>query len=127
MVGVTPQHVSNLLNTPEALEMLSQFQDKTLDTIMDIQLDAQAIAPAIFEEKVRLALTAKDERTRNTACSDILNIAGHMPVRRVVIEQPDRQAERFDKMTNDELRAEMLGIDESQQQAPREDSDATVH
>lgn len=124
-LNVTPQHVSNVLCTPEAQELLAQLQENTLDTILDVQTQAQAIAPLVFEEKVRLALTAKDEKVRTTNCKDILDIAGHMPVRRVVVETPDRQAERFDKMTIQELQAEMLG--ELNMEAAPAEPEVTVH
>jgi len=92
ITGFSDQHVTDIINTDSSKEILGRFQDKTIETILDVQSDAQAIAPAIFEEKIRLALGAKSEQVRNNACSDILAIAGHKPIDRVslAMDRPDK-------------------------------------
>ena len=102
--GYSYTHVTQVLASERAQEILEQLTSATLDTVNEVQSVAQAVAPAVMEEKVRLALSAKDERVRNTSCSDILNIAGHQPVKRVQIEKPLSEAERYRDRSEDELR-----------------------
>lgn len=103
--------VYNVINSADAAEILGQFQGQTLDTIMDVQTDAQAIAPAAFEELVSLALNAKDERVRASGCKDILAIAGHQPVKRVIVrDERDPAVAKHDGKSEAELRAEMLEV-----------------
>ncbi len=109
VTGYTPQHVGNIVNLPESEEILRELERKTIDTILDVQADAQAIAPVIFEEKIRLALHSADERVRNVACSDILAIAGHQPVKRVQVENIDRGAEdSYEGLSEEEMRAKLI-------------------
>ncbi len=57
---------------------------------------------------MKLAMTAQDERVRNIACSDILAMSGHQPVKRVVLERPDPVAEEFRDKSTEELRRVVL-------------------
>lgn len=108
LTGYHYQSVAQLINSPASRDILAKFQDKTLDTILDIQADVQAIAPAALEEKVRLALSAKDERVRNTACSDILAMAGHKPIDRVSLNLEKPPEDPFAGKTEAEIRASLL-------------------
>ena len=103
-VGYSATHIQQILASDQAQEILQELHEKKLDTISDIEIAAQALAPEIFQEKVRLALRANDERVRNSACTDVLAIAGHQPVKRVSIERPDAVKERYGAMTDEELR-----------------------
>ena len=103
--GYSVQHVSNILTTPEAEEIRIELRKNTLDTMTDIQLEVQAIAPTILHEKIRLAINANDERVRSTSCTDLLHMAGHSPVKRLQLEKIDKgDADLADK-SEDELRS----------------------
>ena len=106
--GLNFQYISQIINGPDFTTMLQELTERTLDTVIDVQQDAQAIAPRIFEEKVSLALSAKDERVRNTACSDILEIAGHRPVTRMVVERAPSVRDELSDKTEEEIRLKIL-------------------
>lgn len=84
-MGRTPANVSLTLCSPEADEIRSQLMNQTLSTMPEIKVAAQLIAPQIFQEKVNLALGSADEKIRNSACSDLLGIAGHSPTKHVEV------------------------------------------
>ena len=100
--------IMNVINSPDTAEIMGQFQAQTLDTIMDVQTDAQAVAPAAFEELVRLAFHSKDDRVRSGNCKDILAIAGHQPVKRVIVrDERDPAVAKHDGKSEAEIRAEI--------------------
>lgn len=103
--GYTPQQVSNLINTEWAQEILGKLQEQTLDTIMDVQTEAQAVAPMIMQETIRLALHGVAEPTRTANCKTILEIAGHRPVTRIDMNAHMDARTKYDQMTDEELRA----------------------
>jgi len=103
------QTVYRIVGLPESLEILEMFQKKTVDTILDISGDLQAVAPAVFEEKLKLALKAKDERVRNIACTDILNMAGHSPIKRVQVEQVDPVEDKYKGKSAEQIRKLLAG------------------
>lgn len=126
-LGVAAQTVSSLVCSEAGEAILSELAKRSLDTVADVQLVAQALAPAVMEEKARLALGAKDERVRNIACTDILNMAGHQPVRRVLVEKADSIDEAYRDKSVEELRQvvlEKLGIVAT---PPTDASSSTVH
>jgi hypothetical protein len=102
-------HISNILNCDEAKRLLGQLQEHTIDSYADTQDDFQLVMPLIRREKIKLALEATDERVRNMACSDILAIAGHTPVRRLEITRgSDSRKAELEKMTPEQLRDAIL-------------------
>jgi len=107
-VGVTTQTVSNVVTSESGQAVLEELARRTLDTALDVQTVAQAYAPGALEELVKLAFSSRDERVKKTACTDILAMAGHAPVRRVSIERPDPVDERFKGKSEVEMRAEIL-------------------
>jgi len=108
IVGIAESTVSMILGTPIAKELFNEMQAIGFDTIADVQQMVQVAAPAIIQEKVRLALSATDERVRSTSCMDILAIAGHKPISRVVIEQPSLGRGKYEGLGEEELRMELL-------------------
>lgn len=107
-IGCSKQLVSNILNCPEGLEILEQFRQRTLDTVLDTQIAAQAYAPQALETLVHLMLESKDDRVRKTACTDILAMAGHQPVKRIAVERPEQLEEKYRGMSDDEIKQLVL-------------------
>ena len=101
--GYSYIHVHNIIASEEAQEILALLTSRTLDTIIDIQAEAQAAAPLVFEEKLKIALGCTDVRTKNSACTDILNMAGHQPIKRVQIQRSDIPIE-FDSKSEEEIK-----------------------
>ena len=102
--------VGKVCRSDHGQEILKQFEDKTFDSMLQVITMAQAVAPEMFNEKVKLALHSADEkiRTRNTA--ELLAIAGHTPVHRVSIERPDPILETYKNRTPEQLRAALLAL-----------------
>jgi hypothetical protein len=108
VMGLGEGAVSASLNSPTALEIFSQLKSGAIDSMLSVQTMAQAIAPLVMEQKMTLALGARSETVRNVACSDILEMAGHSPIKRLSIERPDPTADRHLGKTERELREEIL-------------------
>lgn len=108
-MGYTPQQVSNILNCPEVLEILQLLREETLNTMSQVQAEAQLYAPEMLRRKVDYALHGTDDRVRNLAQTEILNIAGHVPVRHISVENKNSVLEKYKDMTDDALRAIVNG------------------
>lgn len=109
-LGMHEISIGNILRSPTILEFIEDLKTKSIETMSQVAEMAQLAAPAVMEEKIRLALSARDERVRNTAAKDILEIAGHSPVKRVVVEKEAPSESTYHNKTEDELRAELLSI-----------------
>lgn len=108
ITSLSDSTIQAITTSQDAEEILNDIQSHSLDTIRDIATDAQAIAPRIFEEQVRLSLHAKDERVRVTSGMNVLAIAGHLPIRRFVVQQEDPRGREFDKMSEEEIKKSIL-------------------
>ena len=108
IVGITAQHVSNIINMPVARELYATFQENVFESLADVQETLQAAAPELLNEKLRLALNAKDERVRSTSCTELLQMSGHKPVSRIVVERQDSPHDKYANMSEDQLRHELL-------------------
>lgn len=128
-LGTTIATVNRVCNSVEGNELLSDMHSQTLDTILDIQTQAQIVAPAIFEEKLRLALTSDDDRVRTTNCTDILNMAGHTPIKRVeMTDNRNSRDEDYAGLTADELRQKLIdSMKKPELPASTNPVDNTVH
>lgn len=108
-MGYTSQQISNILNSPEVLEMLQLLRDESLNTMGQVQAEAQLYAPEILRKKIEYALRGDDARVRNTAQTEILNIAGHVPVRHITVESKSLVVEKYKDKSEEELRAMVRG------------------
>lgn len=108
-LGYTAQQVSNILNSPEVLEIIEALKAETLNTISQVQVEAQLYAPEILRRKIDYALHGTDDRVRNNAQTEILNIAGHVPVRHITVESRSAIQEKYKDKTDDDLRAFVTG------------------
>ncbi len=109
-LSCSEQLVGNVVRSDHGREILKSLEDKTFDSMLQVITMAQAVAPEMFNEKVKLALHSADEkiRTRNTA--ELLAIAGHTPVHRVSIERPDPILETYKNRTPEQLRAALIAL-----------------
>lgn len=108
-LGYTAQQVSNILNSPDVLEMLQLLKDESLNTMAQVQAEAQLYAPEILRRKIDYALRGDDARVRNTAQTEILNIAGHVPVKHITVENKSQVVEKYKDKSEEELRAMIRG------------------
>lgn len=107
LLNYTPQQVSNILNTEEAQAILAGLQAEALDTMAQVQTEAQFMAPKFFDNVVKLAEAATDERVRLHANLAALGIAGHVPIKRVVMERDTVSQKKYEEMTEDEIREDV--------------------
>lgn len=107
-IGMSEAHVSSVINCDEAQALFSQLREHAINSSDEIQDEAQLIAPRVMQEKIRLALEADDERVRNIACSDILAIAGHTPVKKMEITRSDVSRDSIAQKTPAEIRKGIL-------------------
>jgi predicted transcriptional regulator len=109
-LGVSSGHVSQVLGCDEAQAMLKQLTQHAISSMDEVQDEVQLVAPLVMREKIRLALDAQDERVRNIACTDILAIAGHTPVKKLQIERNDPRQDELERKTPEELRAGLRSL-----------------
>lgn len=107
--GYSPSTVSKVINSENGQEILTQLQTKCFDSMLEVMNEAQAVAPELIREKIQLALHSSDERVRTKNCTDLLQIAGHVPVQRVVHETDTIDAQ-FKGKSPDQLRKELLDL-----------------
>lgn len=109
MTDYTPQQVSNIIASAEAQELLAGLRAEVVDTMAQVQTDAQFVAPVLFENIIALAMHAGDERVKLHANIAALGIAGHVPVRRVQVQGDSAVTKKFEDMTEDEIKASIIG------------------
>jgi len=102
--GLTKSHVQSILAAPESQAIIDELVNHTMDTMLQVATQAQAIAPIIMQEKIRLALEDPDSKVRTTNCKDILEMAGHAPIKRIQLNRPDANSEKHKDMSESELR-----------------------
>lgn len=117
-LGVSTATVGSVINSDRGKEILTQLQNETFDSMLAVMNEAQAVAPELLQEKIKLALYSPDERIRTRNTSDLLAIAGHVPLHRVSIERPDPLDKKYENITPEQLKVELLKIKDSTSQAP---------
>lgn len=108
-LGYTAQQVSNILNSPDVLEILAALKEETINTMSQVQATAQLYAPEILRRKIDYALHGPDDRVRNNAQTELLHMAGHVPVRHIVVNDKNATLEKYKDKSDDELRALING------------------
>jgi hypothetical protein len=109
MTDYTPQQVSNILASAEAQELLAGLRAEVMDTMAQVQTDAQFVAPVLFENIVALAMHASDERVKLHANLAAIGIAGHVPTRRIQVVGDSIVAKKFEDMSEEEIRNSITG------------------
>lgn len=102
--------VAGIISTQPAQELIKRLQDKAFDSMAEVESELQAAAPELLREKIRLALESNNEhiRTRNT--NELLQMAGHVPMHRLMIERPDPILEKYRGMDEGQIREELRRI-----------------
>jgi hypothetical protein len=98
----------NVLHDQSAQEILAQLQDGAMDSMEEVHRQLNDVAPRVLRKKINLALNSADEKVSNAACTDLLHMAGHMPVKRVRIEQPNDLDKKYEGLTEDEIKQKIL-------------------
>jgi len=102
-------HVSNIITGPNAGEVLDALRAGVYDSMRSVDQELQMVAPALITEKINLALGSADEKVRSTNCMELLQMAGHTPVRRIQrIDAHSEGHEEFGALTEDEIKADLL-------------------
>jgi predicted transcriptional regulator len=107
-VGYTPQQVMNVVHSDHAKDILQQLQSAAIDSMEEVQDRINEAAPELLNKKLQHALYSSDEKVSNRACTELLHMAGHVPVQRVKIEREDAVSKKYEGLTEDELRNKLL-------------------
>ena len=109
-LSCSESYVSQIVNCDEAQVMLKELREHSISSYDEVQDEIQLMAPHAAREKIRLMLEANNESVRNVACSDILNMAGHSPVKRLLVERGHGSdvEKKIADMTPEELRRELF-------------------
>lgn len=119
MTGYSGSGVSTILTSPDAEIIRREITSRVIDTMADIQSDIQALAPTMLQEKLKLAMTAKSETVRNNAITDLLELAGHTPVKQVSIHRANPIDADYTDKTEQAIRDEiMAGLDDNPTSEP---------
>lgn len=109
--GITQAWASQILTSPESREIIEQLKNRSLDTIMDVQAQLQAIAPVALQERIKIAMDAGTPiAIRDRSLQSILEMAGHSPVKRVQLQRGDPVAERIAAMSDAEIQDDLLKV-----------------
>lgn len=103
------QQVSQIVNSEHAKQILDEMTADTLDTMAQVQTEAQLAAPILWDELYNLARNAGEERTRFNALRECLHIAGHVPARRISFERANSVDEKYKGFSEEELRQQLVG------------------
>lgn len=109
LTGYTPQQVSNIVNTEEAQKIIEALQADVLDTMSQVATEAQFDAPILYDNVFKMACSEGDARVRLHANLALLGIAGHVPIKRMVIERDTALQKKFEDMSEDEIRNSITG------------------
>jgi len=106
--------VNSLLASPEATYIRKQLEARAIDTIQEVQADAQIAAPVMFKVMQDIALDDNEKGpTRLAAAKAVLEMAGHAPVKTVEIRRPNPLDSDYHNKTEDEIRKEIFeGLDD---------------
>lgn len=86
MTRYSPKGIRRILEAPAVRRIIARAKAGSFMTISEVASILQLAAPEILQEKIRLALTSKDEKIRSTNCRDLLEMAGHGAKTHIVLE-----------------------------------------
>ena len=127
VTGKPSQVVSAVLIEPEILELRQKYMTNMADTFVQVGQMIQMIAPVALHTKLDAMLNAHDPKLREKAATDFLNMAGHKPTEHIEIRDTSHEAERYKKMSDLELKREMLMNVKDDPADDVDDDPQTVH
>lgn len=101
-LNYSAQQVRNIINSDEVQEIIAQLREAALDSIDEVQQDLQLVAPLALQKKIEL-LDSPDQRVANRASTDLLYMAGHMPIKRYQLEKPSEVSRKYEGMTDEQI------------------------
>ena len=129
--GITEQSVCNILQEEPIQELKKAAMEKAFDTLTDVQESLQLAAPFAIQTKISL-LSSSDDRVRNMAATDILQMSGHRPASRLIVEHEQTVERETDNKSEEELRNMILKdclaeVEDNFTLVPTGEADKTVH
>ena len=110
LLSISDALVGKVVNSDKGREIFEQLQSSVFDSMVEVVTLAQAVAPEMLREKVKLALYSSDERIRSKNASDVLGIAGHVSIQKIVVDRPDPLLDKYKDKSELDLRRELLTI-----------------
>jgi DNA-binding MarR family transcriptional regulator len=108
-LSLTPQTVSNIVNSEEGKKILDGLRSATLSTLEQAQAELQLITPVLLDSLIKLATSSGDDRVRSTTALRLMEMAGHVPIRRVSLEHDDeRELEKYIGKSEEEVKVGLL-------------------
>jgi len=105
LLNYSVQWVQEIIDSAQGQEMLKRVEEHTFDSMLEVQDEVQLVAPEALQRKIQFALSSPDENLANKACSELLAIAGHTPVKRVSVEQADPIHKKYEGRSEEDIRA----------------------
>lgn len=107
-IGCTLQTIARAIDSTDGAAILEELRAGTISTTIEAMAEIQAVVPEVLEQKISLALHSADERVRSKSCTELLEMAGHSPIRHIQIERPDPLEAKYGTKTEEDLRRELL-------------------
>ena len=109
-LGLSEGTVKKVIESDRGREIFNQLESATFDSMLETTVMAQAVAPEMLREKIKLALYSGDEKIRTKNASDVLGIAGHVPIQKVIHDRPDPLLDKYKDKSELDLRKELREI-----------------
>lgn len=106
---MNPTSISMLVNSPPFQSYMDICKRSMIDSMVDVQSKLQSAAPLVGDMLIDQAINARDERVRFNAGKAVLEMAGHVPVRRHEIARVhDHSEDKYDRMSKDDIRQSIM-------------------
>jgi hypothetical protein len=112
--GISLSVLGVMLSSPIADRIRKEIESRTIDTIAEVQTDAQAAAPNMFKVLQDIALDDNEKATnRIIAAKTVLEMAGHKPIQTLELRKGNPLESDYHGKTEDEIRKEIYeGLDD---------------
>ncbi len=105
--GYTPDQINRILKDQDALNVFADLQAQVLDTsgevIQALQLDA-----IIAQKRIADLIYSSNDAVALRASQDVLDRAGHVPVKRVAIMQTTRVEKDYEGLNDAQIKQKLL-------------------
>lgn len=119
-IGVSASTIDKILNHDKAIQVIAHLEANTLDTMLEVQTAAQAVALEAIDVKIQ-GLRSGNEALRQKCATELLGLAGHTPTRKIEIKSGDAVVDKYKDKSELDLRRELLKMLNTGEQNTTED------
>jgi hypothetical protein len=109
ITGYTPQQVSNVINCEDAQKIIEGLNADAIDTMREVQCELQLSAPLYLNNLHEMAFSCADLRVKANINIALLGMAGHVPIKRVVVQDQTVLQKQYEGMSEEDIVADIRG------------------